>query len=135
MPPRTTTSSGVIYYSNLAARKVYRAVVEGESVKSVEDAGIEIGMHAFIAPDESFVLIDGRREEMASSDIYVAFRNEDGGWTAPVGLGPEVNTEHDETCPTLSHDGRFIFFSRYNEESAISNIYWIGSGVIDTARE
>jgi Tol biopolymer transport system component len=130
----TAALNGVIYYSNLAARKIYRAVVEGDVVASVEDAGLGIGMHAFIAPDESFVLLDGRKDEMDSSDIYVAFRNEDGSWTDPAALGPEVNTEHDETCPTLSHDGRYIFFSRYNEENEISNIYWISSEVIEQAK-
>lgn len=127
----TATSDGALYYSNLAQRRIYRARVDGTSVEMAEDAGIDLGMHAFIAPDESFVLLDGRRKEIDSSDIYVSYRNEDGSWTEPVGLGPEVNSRYDETCPTLSHDGRFIFFSRYNEENAVSNIYWISSEVID----
>ena len=50
-------------------------------------------------------------------------------------LGPEVNTEYAETCPTLSHDGRFLFFSRYDEENGVSNIYWIQSNVIARAME
>jgi Tol biopolymer transport system component len=98
----TTTKSGVIYYSNLEVRRIYCATVEGESVIAVADAGLEIGMHAFIAPDESFVLVDGRLEEAEDSDIYVAFRNEDGSWSEPVPLGPEVNTDYDETCLPVS---------------------------------
>jgi hypothetical protein len=37
---------------------------------------------------------------------------------------------HSETCPSLSPDGRYLFFSRYNEPGGLSNIYWISSAVI-----
>ncbi len=130
----TTTLDGEIYYTNLAARKVYRARMAGESIESVEDAGLEIGMHAYIAPDGSYVLVDGRKSEGGNSDIYAAFRRNDGSWSSPIALGPEINTDYDETCPTLSHDGRFLFFSRYDEDNEISNIYWIESDVIAEAR-
>jgi Tol biopolymer transport system component len=130
----TATASGAVYYTNLAARKIFRATVEGDDVTIVEDAGLEFGMHAFVSPDESYVLVDGRPEGKEESDIFVAFRNEDGNWARPIVLGPEVNSEFGETCPALSHDGRFLFFSRYNEENEISNIYWIDSEVIERAR-
>lgn len=131
----TTTKNGTIYYTNLTERKVFRAIMDGDQVKKVEDAGLELGMHAFIAPDESFVIVDGRRGENQKADIFVVFRNKDGSWARPVSLGPEINTDYSETCPSLSHDGKYLFFSRYNEEGEISNIYWAGSGVIDMARK
>lgn len=31
-------------------------------------------------------------------------------------------------------DGRFIFFSRYNEANDVSNIYWVSARPIQTAR-
>jgi hypothetical protein len=46
-----------------------------------------------------------------------------------------VNTEFAETCPSLSPDGEFIFFSRYNEPEGRSNIYWISANLMQTARE
>lgn len=42
-------------------------------------------------------------------------------------------SEHSETCPSLSPDGAFLFFSRYDEPDGIANIYWISSGVITSA--
>lgn len=131
----TMTSGGTLYYTNLAARRVYRAKLEGLSVTAVDDAGLEFGDHAFIAPDESFVLLDARdHDSLGGSDIYVAFRRPDGGWAQPRHLGAEVNSEFDETCPSLSADDKFLFFSRYNEPDEVSDIYWIDSGVIDAAR-
>ncbi len=131
----TTTVDGTIYYTNLTERKVFRADMEGDNVKKVEDAALVLGMHAFIAPNESFVLVDGRLGENDKADIFVAFRKKDGSWTRPINLGPEVNTDYSETCPSLSHDGKYLFFSRYNEEGERSNIYWINSGIIAGARK
>jgi len=128
----TTTLDGVIYYSNISEERIFRATVYGDSVGEVRDTGLE-AMHAFIAPDESFVLIDINVDDDA--DIFVAFRQENGSWSPPVNLGPGVNTEYYETCPSLSPDGRFIFFSRYNEANGVANVYWVSASVIQAARE
>ena len=125
-----------MYYTNLAARRIYRAELDGQSVSSVEDAGLEFGLHAFIAPDESFVLVDAREaDSLGESDIYVAFRESDGSWGRPLNLGPGVNSEFSETCPSLSADGKYLFFSRYNEPNEVSDIYWIDSTVIGVRRD
>ncbi len=132
----TVSLNGTLYYTNLAARRVYRAELEGGSVSRVEDAGLEFGGHAFVAPDESFVLVDARApDSLGGSDIYVAFRRPDGSWARPRHLGAEVNSGFDETCPSLSADGRYLFFSRYDEPDEVSDIYWIDSAVIDAVRE
>ena len=128
----TVSATGNLYYSNIKERKIYRASpVEGQ-YKTTEPAGVESGLHGFIAPDESFILFDARREDSRGKmDIYAAFRDSSGAWSSPVSLGPEVNTPFSESCPSLSHDGRYIFFSRYNEPGDISNIYWISSGILE----
>jgi Tol biopolymer transport system component len=132
----TVSLDGTLYYTNLAARKIYRAELEGDLVGLVEDAGLEFGGHAFVAPDESFLLVDARApDSLGGSDIYVAFRRPDGSWSRPRHLGAEVNSGFDETCPSLSADGRFLFFSRYDEPDEVSDIYWIDSTVIDAVRD
>jgi Tol biopolymer transport system component len=127
----TMSNDSRLYYTNLAARKIYRAELDNGSVVEVEDAGLEFGGHAFISRDESFVLVDARQpDSLGGSDIYVAFRRPDGSWEPPRNLGPAVNSSFDETCPSLSSDGRFLFFSRYNETNGVSDIYWVDSAVI-----
>ena len=125
-------ADGTLYYTNLAHRAVYRANLEDGKVLSAEPAGLDRGGHAFPSPDGSFILFDSASPDSKEQrDIYVAFRNDDGSWTMPQPLGATVNTEHSETCPSLSPDGRFLFFSRYNEPGELSNIYWVSSEVID----
>jgi len=43
-------------------------------------------------------------------DIYIS-RLEDGQWTAPENLGPPVNTSHWESQPSISPDGRTLYFT------------------------
>jgi hypothetical protein len=132
----TVSIEGTLYYTDLAARRVYRTRLEDGSVSRAEDAGLEFGGHAFIAPDESFVLVDAKApDSLGGSDIYVAFRRPDGSWARPRHLGAEVNSGFDETCPSLSADGKYLFFSRYDEPGEVSDIYWIDSAVIDAVRE
>ncbi len=132
----TSASSGAIYYTNIAERKPYRARRDDTGSWQTEALDIEFGLHTFVAPDESFVLVDARTEDsLGKLDIYVAFATADGGWTTPVNLGDEVNSEFSESCPSLSDDGKYLFFSRYNEPDDVSQIYWVDSGVIGIARE
>ncbi len=126
-------ADGSLFYTNLAKRSVWRATLDNGDFPLAREAGLELGGHAFPSPDGRFVLVDsaalGSDEQR---DIFVSFRNDDGSWGTPKPLGPSVNTEYSETCPSLSPDGKYLFFSRYNEPGGISDIYWISSEVIET---
>lgn len=125
-------TDGTLYYTNLAARAVWRATLDDDVVIHAEPTGLDRGGHAFPSPDGTYMLLDsaalGSEEQR---DIYVSFRNDDGTWGPSKPLGPAVNTEHSETCPSLSPDGEYLFFSRYDEPGGISDIYWISTEVID----
>jgi len=132
----TSASSGAIYYTNILERKPYRARRDDDGSWQIEPLGLELVGHAFVAPDESFVLVDARADDsLGEGDIYVAFALADGGWSAPVNLGDGVNSEYSESCPSLSDDGKFLFFSRYDEPDEVAQIYWVDSGVIEAARQ
>ena len=131
----TTATSGAIYYTNIAERKPYRARRGADGSWQSEPLDLEFGGHIFVAPDESFVLVDAKADDSrGKGDIYVAFATVDGGWTKPVNLGDGVNSEYSESCPSLSDDGKYLFFSRYNEPDEVAQIYWVDSGVIENAR-
>lgn len=131
----TCTADGTVYYTNLAARKVYRARQDETGQWQAEPAGLEFGGHAFVTPDGSTVLLDARAEDsLGKGDIYAAFATADGGWTRPVNLGAGINSEYGESCPGLSSDGRFLFFSRYDEEGGVSQIYWADAVVVAELR-
>lgn len=51
-----------------------------------------------------------RRDGLGSCDIYYSVRTE-GMWTLPVNAGKPLNTAHWEAQPSISSDGRFLYFS------------------------
>lgn len=129
------TNDGTLYYTNIKERHPYIAHRSKDGNWSVQPVPVEFGGHVFIESDQSFLLLDARAEDsLGGGDIYVAFPAKDGGWTKPVNLGPGVNSEFGESCPSLSEDGKYLFFSRYNEKGGIAQIYWVDAGVITQAR-
>jgi Tol biopolymer transport system component len=122
---------GFLYHTNLAERTVFRATLDGVRVSATEDVGLGQVGHAYPSPDGSFLLVDSASlDTEGQRDIMVSYRTNDGGWGEPRPLGPAINTGYSESCPTLSPDGAFLFFSRYDEPEGISNIYWISSETI-----
>ncbi len=53
----------------------------------------------------------GRPDSRGSCDIYVAYRLSDSVWSEPVNLGEPVNTDSWEAQPSISPDGRHLFFA------------------------
>lgn len=53
-----------------------------------------------------------RQDSRGSCDIYVSFKRPDGSWTHGRNLGDNINTPQWETQPTLSPDGKTLFFIR-----------------------
>lgn len=64
-----------------------------------------------ISPDGQFLFFTGcnRPEGLGRCDIYVAQR-EGNGWSKPVNLGQPINTKGWESQPSLSPDGRTLYF-------------------------
>jgi hypothetical protein len=120
----TFDRDGTMYYTNVDERKIYRAKRVDGGYPEIEAVGLPFGGHPFVYPDGDCLLLDGK------GDIWVAFADGEGGWAEPVSLGDLVCSDYTETCPSLSPDGKYIFFGRYNEPGEISNIYWVGSDII-----
>jgi len=50
-------------------------------------------------------------EKHNEGDLYVCLKDKDNTWTAPINLGPVINTPGNETSPYLSSDGRTLYFA------------------------
>jgi len=86
------------------------------------------GVHAFIAPDESYLLFDSYLRPGAQGgegDLFVCFRQPDGSWGEAFNLGDEINTPATNFCPSVSPDGQYIFYATNRD------IYWVSAKVLD----
>jgi outer membrane protein OmpA-like peptidoglycan-associated protein/mRNA-degrading endonuclease HigB of HigAB toxin-antitoxin module len=54
--------------------------------------------------------IEGR-DSYGGLDLYVSFLQEDGTFSKPMNLGPNVNTADDDTSPFLAYDDETLYFA------------------------
>jgi WD40-like Beta Propeller Repeat len=132
----TLSKNGNLYYTNVDEVKIHISENNNGKYDNIQEIGLPRAGHAYIAPDEDFIIFDYRRADTyGQTDIYIAFKTSEGSWGEPINLGPQINTEYLETCPSLSPDGKYIFFGRYNDENEKSDIYWISSEIIGKIRK
>ena len=81
-----------------------------------------------IAPDGSYMVFTGceRPDGNGSCDLYISF-NRDGRWTKPVNMGAPINTRWKETQPSISFDGRSIYFSSNRPGSYGGMDIWVST--------
>lgn len=85
----------------------------------------------FVAPDESYLIFSSskRRDGMGQGDLYVSFRKANGTWSAGINMGDRVNSKRQEFAPSVSRDGKYLFFS----SGGVIN--WVDASVIADLRE
>lgn len=76
-----------------------------------------------LSRDGKFLVFASARAGRRDLDLYVSFRQNDKTWTTPVALTGDVNTDANEYAPSLSPDGRCLFFIRHDGKQ--SDVYWI----------
>jgi len=69
-------------------------------------------LSGYIMPDQSvFVYAAETYGTRGVEDIYVTTKGADGKWTAPKNMGGTINTQFQELSPSLSADGKTLYFS------------------------
>ena len=128
------TKNGDLFYFNISKRKTYYAPNKNGEFPEVQE--VEFGVHAFISPSQDYIVVNARNREDGrnDSDIYVYFKKKDGTWSKAINLGNEVNSNFRETSPSITPDGKYLFFSRYNDEGGLPNFYWVSTEVIKRLR-
>lgn len=131
----TSSENGNLYFT--AGEKsdkpedwvIYNSIKEKDGYKRINRMGKEINFsgkyiaHPYISPDESYIIYDGESASgYGENDLYISF-NKNGVWTEALNLGAEVNTDQTEMCPSVSPDGKYLFFHRGGND--IGDIYWI----------
>jgi len=89
----------------------------------------------FIAPDESYLMFASNRpSSMGSTDIYITFKNHSGEWSDPINMGDKVNSKELERWPSVSPNGRIMFFLRdylIDDQLQGQDYYWIDAKFIE----
>ncbi|MBO3697257.1 PD40 domain-containing protein [Roseivirga sp. E12] len=128
---------GSMYYSRLIDGKHENPVKMGREINTGNDIA-----HPYIAPDESYLIWDVVREDgHGQADLYISFKQKDGSWLPAINMGSIINTELQESAPHVTHDGKYLFFTRGEwkvKEDGNTNYvgkkYWVDTQVIENLR-
>ena len=98
------------------------AAVNTDLVFDARDPTADWEFNPEVSPDgRTLVFTSLRPGGHGFGDLYASHREGD-GWSVPRNLGPRVNTTADEFHPTLSPDGRHLYFVR-NDPRATSGTF------------
>ncbi len=139
------SDDGFIYYNapnKNGKNNIYRAAFNGKTYSKAERIGNlntddAVYVEPVISPDGSYMIFysAGRNDNFSEKmlgDIYVSFKDKRGNWSKAYNLGPEVNSKNEESFPSISPDGRLIFFSApHIKTDWFPSIYWISSTIIN----
>lgn len=102
--------TGDIYLSEIDKTKGYykKPAKLDDNVNSSK--GYEIAA-AISADGNTLYFASDRAGGQGGIDLFLSKRLPTGKWSMPVNLGPEINTSYDEDFPSLSPDGKTLYFS------------------------
>jgi hypothetical protein len=89
----------------------------------------------FVAPDgRQFFMASNRTGGLGGIDIWVSTRGSASEpWGAPENLGAPVNSDADDFCPTMSRDGKTLYFVS-RRHAGVQGTDWCGGSDIYVAR-
>lgn len=76
----------------------------------------------YISPDENSIIFS--INENGNSSLYFSYKNRKGEWAEPQNLGSQINTTPQDFAPSLSADGKFIFYSNNGK------LRWVSADII-----
>ncbi len=127
---------GILRYSRLIDGKHEEPKSFGKEINAGKS-----NAHPFIAPDESYMLWDSRRDiGYGNADIYISFKQLDGSWGDSINLGNKINTITSEFGASVTPDGKYLFFNRNMGKKKESDkyddvdIFWVDAQVIESLR-
>ncbi len=119
---RVNEQSGEDFY---LSRKVKDEWQEADPIAEL-NTRLNEGAPTFSADGKQIIFtLCNDRNGFGSCDLYFSRRTLTGGWTNPQNLGPPINTAAWESLPSLSADGKKLFFSSSREGGQGGKDLWM----------
>jgi len=122
----SSTINGRLYFSSFRSNQIgifYSDIHGGEYQEPVylpkEINSIAGATNPFIAPNDSILVFEGKSKGYQHSELYISFKTTEGIWEPAHKLNEKINLTKTETNPSLSPDGKYLFFTRNGD------IYWV----------
>jgi len=105
-----------LFYSELKDGKYQDPQNLGDSINTVKDE-----FNAFVEPNGKFIMFTstGWGKGFGGGDLWISFRKENRSWATPINMGEKVNSPFFEYCPSLTPNGKYLFFT--SNRTAVEN--------------
>lgn len=89
----------------------------------------------YIAPDESYLIFSSTRNPKRNDfgDLYISFNLGEGKWSEAIYMGDSINTPSQERLPSVSPDGKYLFFTRWTRDNG-QDVFWVSADIIHDFR-
>ena len=83
----------------------------------------------FVSRDEAFMIL-------AKGGLYISYHKNDGSWTNPKWLGPEINFGQAMWGPYVSSDNKYLFYTTGTKQDySDTYVYWVRiDGLMDSLK-
>lgn len=133
---QSISEQGTLYFRR--GMEMFRSKQKDGNFLAPEKLDIQLSPGArvfalFIAPDESYMIMEsfGGEGGYGGADLYISYKMKDGSWCDPINLGPKINTEATERFPSVTPDGKYLFFLRVSDGS---DFYWVSADIIENLK-
>ncbi len=123
-----------VYFENVNGKICYSKFQNGNYLPRIilpalfNDPNMAWG-NPFVSPDEDYFIFNSSRSGgFGGTDLYIAYKKNNGTWTNPKNLGNIINTATNECGSEITDDNLYLTYVSNND------IYWVGSGFIDSLR-
>jgi Tol biopolymer transport system component len=136
----SASSSGNIYYGGHVANSQFKMGLKVSYYQNGQYAApivLADGINSssmdwcsFIAPDESYLIFSSNRIGNDDwGDLFITFLQSNDKWSAPLSMGPVINTSQQERFPSITPDGKYLFFVRH------ATLHWVSANIIDDIKK
>lgn len=137
----TESSNGNIYFDS--NNKIWQTLAVDSFPTSSQNLGTLINSTASYSPciatDGSYLIFNSEREDkIGNQDLYISFKKNN-EWIEPINMnsaGVNINVkDHSSISPSLSPDGRYLFYNFHDWAGLKPDIYWVSTEIIDDLKD
>lgn len=128
------TRKGTVYYNGESG--ISRKIFKNEKYLEEEILNDKINLKGyknwtpFVAPDESYLIFSRFNNNGDYGNLFISFRDTlTFEWSEPIHMGNQLNTWAQERFPSVSADGKYLFFTRSTPNHS-QDVFWVRTNVI-----
>ncbi|MGD8780352.1 MAG: T9SS type A sorting domain-containing protein [Ignavibacteria bacterium] len=139
-----TTNDGTLYFTSGRTEgngdyDIYKSEPVDGNYVNVENLGPPINSSYTdasprISSDGKFLIFESWRPDgYGKADLYISYKKNNGTWSDPQNLGPNINTSKIDDGGYISPDGKYFFFNRREDwvTNKSTDIYWVDAAFIE----